>query len=167
MNLILQIVCGSLRYKCRGSRQSWHSVYSANSGSCTQGEVTDAPVFLQLVAHSLPSLILAKLGRSEAHSPSPLSIVYLEWCVREGVRLSIYKRRGEDCPWNIPPFTPPNWPELGVHVHWIRQPTNAPTWICRYGSLGGGWAQAAAAVARPHPLAWPESIFLWWFLLWA
>ena len=58
--LILQVVFGTLRYKCRGSRQPRHSVHSMYKGCQVQEvEVVDTPV-LQLLAHSLPILILAK-----------------------------------------------------------------------------------------------------------
>ena len=59
--LILQVVFGTLRYKCRGSRQPWHSIHSMYKGRQVQEvEVADTPVLLQLLAHSLPILILAK-----------------------------------------------------------------------------------------------------------
>ena len=61
MNLILQVVLGSWRYKCRGTSNS-----SAPSAKCTRGaEYTSGgkpttPVLLQLFSHSLPILNLAK-----------------------------------------------------------------------------------------------------------
>jgi hypothetical protein len=61
MNLILQVVFSTLRYKCRGSRQPRHSVHLMYKGrQVEEVEVANTLLLLQLLAHSLPILILAK-----------------------------------------------------------------------------------------------------------
>jgi hypothetical protein len=60
MNLILQVVRGSLRYKHGGSQQPRHSVLPMYAVNRVQEVGGPNPLFLLLVAHSLPTLILAK-----------------------------------------------------------------------------------------------------------
>jgi hypothetical protein len=60
MNLILQVVRSSLRYKYGGSRQPRHSVLSVYAANRVQEVEGSNPLFLPVVAHSLPTLILGK-----------------------------------------------------------------------------------------------------------
>jgi hypothetical protein len=89
MNLILQVVHGLLRYKHGGSQQPRHYVLPVYAVNRVQEVEGPNPLFLLLVAHSLPTIILAKARRNEACSSSPLSLMYGVVCDSGGEPLLI------------------------------------------------------------------------------